>query len=80
MQITEQLSRQTYSEHYQTFKMKRFAKRITPECRCTPRNFPGQWGMFVELGHFDKYLIKNTNKEGPQGIFSRLLDTLKTTF
>ena len=30
VQITEQLSRQTYSEHCQTFKMDCFAKRIMP--------------------------------------------------
>ena len=44
VQITEQLSRQTYSEHFQIFKFERFAKRIMPECRCTTRNFSGQGG------------------------------------
>ena len=36
--------RETYSEHCQTFKMERFAKRIMPECRCATRLFSGQWG------------------------------------
>ena len=34
--------RETYSEHYQTFKMQRFAKRIMTECRCATRNFQGK--------------------------------------
>ena len=42
VQITEQLLRQTYSEHCQTCKMERFARRIMPECRCTARYFSGQ--------------------------------------
>ena len=55
----EQLPRQTYSEHCQTFKIKRFAKRIMPECRCATRNFSGQEEGFVKLGHFDKHFTKN---------------------
>ena len=42
--VTEQLSRQTYSEHCQTFKMERFAEKIMPECRCATRNVSGPWG------------------------------------
>ena len=34
--------RETYSEHYQTFKMQRFAKRIMTECRSATRNFQGK--------------------------------------
>ena len=47
IQITEQLLRQTYSEHCQTFKMEHSVKRIMPECRCATRNFSGQgsWGF-----------------------------------
>ena len=33
-------------KHYQTFKMERFAKRITPECRYATRNYSGQGGEF----------------------------------
>ena len=43
--------RQTYSEHYQTFKMERFVKWVMNDCSCTTRKFSGQG--FVELGHFD---------------------------
>ena len=46
---------ETYSEHYQTFKMQRFAKRIMTECRSATEIFRArEMGMFVELGHFDK--------------------------
>ena len=31
-----------HSEHCETFKMERFAKRIIPECRCATTNFSGQ--------------------------------------
>ena len=41
------------TEHCQKFKMKRFVKRIVPECRCTTRSFQGEGG-FVELEYFDK--------------------------
>ena len=41
------------------FQIKRFAKRIMPECRCATRNFSGQEEDFVELGHFYKHFIKN---------------------
>ena len=51
------------------FKVVRFANRIMRECRCATRNFLGQGGRFVELGH----LIKISSE-----VF--LLDTLKTTF
>ena len=39
----------------------------------------------VELGHFDKHLVKNTRKRGPAGpqgsiLEFFLLDTLKSTF
>ena len=37
----------------------------------------------MELGHFDKHLIKKTRKKGPAGKdfrFFFLLDTLKITF
>ena len=62
-----------YSEHCQTFKVECFAKQIMPECRYATRNFSGQgrgvgeWGRFVELGHFDKGFVKNTRKRGPTG-------------
>ena len=59
-EFTEQLRRQMYSKHCQIFRIKRFAKRIMPECRCATRNFSGQEESFVELGHFDKHFIKNT--------------------
>ena len=61
-EFTEQLPRQTYSEHCQTFKIKRFSKRIMPESRCSTRNFSGQEEGFVELGHFDKHFIKKTTR------------------
>ena len=59
IEFTEQLPRQTYSKHCQKFQIKRFAKRIMPECRCATRNFSGQEEGFVELGHVDKHFIKN---------------------
>ena len=56
IQITEQLSRQTYSEHCQIFKMELFAKIIIRECRRATRDFLrqvlGGWGG-VELVHKD---------------------------
>ena len=33
---------ETLKEHYQPFKMERFAKRIMSECTCATRNFSGQ--------------------------------------
>ena len=44
----------------QICKIKRFAKRIMPECRWATRNFSGHKEGFVEIGHFDKHFIKNT--------------------
>ena len=58
-EFIEQLPTQTYSEYCQTFKTKRFAKRMMPECRWATRHFSGWEEGFVELGHFDKHLIKN---------------------
>ena len=55
VQITEQLSRQTYSEHCQTFNLERFAKRIMSECWCATRNFSGEreglwnWGTSINI-------------------------------
>ena len=48
---------------------------------CKKNNFQGREG-FVELGHFDKYFVKNARKKVPQGNISEffLLDTLKTAF
>ena len=45
------------------------------------RNFQGM-GCFVELGHFEKKIIKNIRKKGPQRNVLEffLLDTLKATF
>ena len=37
-----------------------------PECRCTTRNFSGQEEGFVELGHFDKHFIKNSQPFFPE--------------
>ena len=34
--------KQTYSEHCQTFRMERFAKRTMPECQRPTKNFSGQ--------------------------------------
>ena len=77
VQIAEQLSRQMYSEHCQTFKMERVAKRAMLEWRCAARILSGQGGGFAKLGHFNKLFIKN-----PQWniLKSFILDTLKTTF
>ena len=77
VQIAEQLSRQMYSEHCQTFKMERVAKRAMLEWRCAARILSGQGGGFVKLGHVNKLFIKN-----PQWNILKifLLDTLKTTF
>ena len=69
VQITGQLLRQIFRtlSHYQTFKMEHFAKRMMSECRYATRNFLGQGGEgVVELGHSDKYFIKNTRKRGLQ--------------
>ena len=33
---------ESYSEHCQSFKMERFAKRIMPECSGAARKFSGQ--------------------------------------
>ena len=61
VQITEQLSRQMYSKHCQTFKMVSFAKRTMHECRCATRNISGQVnGESVELWYFNKHFVKNT--------------------
>ena len=65
MQVTEQLSRQAYSQHCQTFKVERFAKRMS-ECSHIARNFQAR-GSFIELSHFDKHLIKNASKKGLTG-------------
>ena len=77
VQIAEQLSRQMYSEHCQTFKIERVAKRAMLEWRCAARILSGQGGGFVKLGHVNKLFIKN-----PQWNILKifLLDTLKTTF
>ena len=45
VQIMEQLSRETCPEHYQTFKIGRFAKRIMPECRRAVKIFHGKEGF-----------------------------------
>ena len=39
-----------------------FAKRIVTECRRATRSFQVREG-FVELGHFNKYFIKNPSKK-----------------
>ena len=46
-----------------------------------PEIFRGRGG-FVELGHFDKLFLKNTQKKTPEGKILELflLDTLKTIF
>ena len=41
-QITEQLLRQTYSEHCQISKMEHFVKRIMPKYRCINGNGRGE--------------------------------------
>ena len=50
-----------YSEHYQTFKMERFAKRIVSECRRATRTFSGQ-GRF----HETCALRQTREKKAPQ--------------
>ena len=69
VQITEQLSRQEYSEHCQTFKTQRFGKKKSNK----------KWNQ--EPGHFDKLFLKNTRKTRRAGkhfgVFSL---TLKTIF
>ena len=67
MQITEQLSRQAYSEHYKKFKTKHFAKGV-PECMHATSNFRGREG-FVELGHFYKPFVKNKKKRSYREAF-----------
>ena len=55
-----------------------------PKCRCTTRNFPGQWGRGrsgVELRHFDKCFVQKTRERDSAGKhfgFFFLPDTLKT--
>ena len=46
-----------------------------------PEIFQGRGG-FVELGHFNKYFVKNTIKKAPQGKILEffLLDTVTITF
>ena len=41
---------ETYSKHCQTFKMKRFANVIMPECMHANINFSGQGRFFLQLG------------------------------
>ena len=66
VQITEQLSRQKYSEQCQTFKTQRFEKKK-------------RWNQ--ESGHFDKRFVKNTRKRGLAGKhFGVFSATLKTAF
>ena len=73
VQITEQLSRQKYSEQCQTFKTQRFEKKKTRKRKRKKDQEPG---------HFDKLFVKNTKKEPMQGNILEffLLDTLKTAF
>ena len=67
VQITEQLWRQTYLEHSQTFKIECFEKKKN-NALVQPEIFQGKRGRgFVERGYFDKYFVKNTRKRGPQG-------------
>ena len=33
-----------------------------PECRLPIRNFSGQWGGFMELGHLNKQFLKNKKR------------------
>ena len=51
------------------------------QLRRATRNFQGR-ESFMELGHFDKLFVKNTQKKIPQDKILELLflDTLKTTF
>ena len=63
VQITEQLSRQRcIQKTFKHFKIKHFAKRTIPKCRCATRKWGGG---FAELGNFDKNFVKNTRKRGP---------------
>ena len=59
-----------YSEHCQSFKIERFARRILLEYRCTTKLFQARAG-FVELGQFIKHFVKSTSKK---------LHSHKTTF
>ena len=74
VQITEQLSRQKYSEQCQTFKTQRFEKKKKKRKRKRKKD--------QEPGHFDKLFVKHTKKEAMQGniLEFSLLDTLKTAF
>ena len=53
---------------------------LFPHADTQPEIFQGRG--FVELGHFDKHFIKNTQTKDPAGkIFGVFLqDTIKTTF
>ena len=74
VQITEQLSRQKYSEQCKTFKTPRFEKKKKKRKRKRKKD--------QEPGHFDKLFVKNTKKEAMQENILEffLLDTLKTAF
>ena len=65
------------TEHCQTLMMEHFTKRMS-KCRHTTRIVQCREG-FVELGHVDKYFVKN-KKKVPPGKHFFLLDTLKITF
>ena len=39
---------------------------LFPNAGAQPETFQGRGG-FMELGHFDKYFVKNTRKKGPAG-------------
>ena len=54
---------------------------LFPHAGAQPEIFQGRGG-FVELGQFDKDLVKNTKKKAPQGNILKIydLDTVKTTF
>ena len=62
--------------------MESFTKRIKPSVGEQPEIFQCM-GRFMELGHFDKHIAKNTSKN--RTLFSKtfweffLLDTPKTT-
>ena len=43
--------------------MERFAKKKKNQQQCLSAGGAGEW--FVELGHFDKDLVKNTSKRDP---------------
>ena len=52
-----------YSEHCQTFKMERFAKKNFARVQvCNEKFFRARRGRFVELEPFDKDSVKNTGK------------------